>query len=186
MGPVTEEERLARAVARWQRMGRRPPEIEVPGPGQESVWDFPRPPRVEPVASPVRVELARVVVAETSAALRVLETAGAPVYCIPPGDVRLDLLAPSSRRSTCEWKGEAVYWHVTVGDDRREDAAWSYPHPFPKYGTLRDYVAFYADRMDACYVGAERVRAQPGGFYGGWVPANLTGPFKGEAGSEWW
>ncbi len=187
MGANPEEEaRLARAVARWQQTGRRPARIATPGPGQESVWDFPRPPRVEPVAQRVWVTFAGEILADTRRALRVVETAGAPVYCMPPADVRMDCVTRSAHRSGCEWKGEAVYWHVTVGSRTAADAAWSYPEPFPTYASLRDYVAFYPAQMDACFVGEQRVTPQPGGYYGGWVTANLVGPIKGEPGSEHW
>lgn len=183
---AAEQERLAREVARWQERGRRPPAIVAPGPGQESVWDFPRPPRLESVPERIAVAFAGRTVAETTRGVRVVETAGAPVYYFPPADVELGCLRPSRRASDCEWKGRAAYWHVTVGDRTAEDAAWSYPAPFPSYAALRDYVAFFAGRMDACHVGTEQVTPQPGEVYGGWVTGSLTGPIKGEPGSELW
>ena len=164
----------------------RPVEIQVPGPGQESVWDYPRPPRVEPVARRIRVEFGGIVLAETDAAFRVLETASPPVYYLPPADVRTEYLEPSPRSTICEWKGLANYRSVRVGERFAEDAAWSYPQPNPGYEAIRDYLAFYAGKMDACTVGGVRVTPQPGRFYGGWVTPDIVGPFKGEPGTEMW
>jgi uncharacterized protein (DUF427 family) len=164
----------------------RPVEIQVPGPGQESVWDYPRPPRVEPVARRIRVEFGGIVLAETDAAFRVLETASPPVYYLPPADVRTEYLEPSPRSTVCEWKGVANYRSVRVGDRFVEDVAWSYPEPNPGYEAICDYLAFYAGKMDACYVGGVRVTPQPGRFYGGWITPDVVGPFKGEPGTEMW
>lgn len=164
----------------------RPAHAQRPGPGQESVWDYPRPPRVERAVKPVRVEFAGTTVAETVRALRVCETASPPAYYIPLEDVRRELLEPSSRTSLCEWKGVAKYWSVRVGPRVAEDAGWSYPMPLEGFGAIKDHVAFFAGRVDACYVGEEQVRPQPGGFYGGWITAELVGPFKGEPGTEGW
>jgi uncharacterized protein (DUF427 family) len=173
--------------AKWRNFPRvRPDGIVAPGSGQESVWDYPRPPRVEPAERPVRVEFGGRILAETARALRVCETSSPPVYYIPPADVLLDCLEPSTRTSFCEWKGVASYWSVRVGDRLAKDAAWSYPTPDPGYEAIRDYLAFYPRRMDACYVGADRVEPQPGFYYGGWVTPNLVGPFKGVPGSEAW
>ena len=159
---------------------------QIPGPGQESVWDYPRPPRVEPVPERLRVVVGGQVLAETTGGLRVLETAGAPVYYFPPDDVRLDRLEPSANRSFCEWKGRAVYLSF-VGPTRRiEDVAWSYPAPSPGYEAIAGYLAFYAGRVDEAWVGDERATPQPGGFYGGWVTSRIVGPIKGEPGSFGW
>lgn len=164
----------------------KPKRIE-PGPGQESVWEYPRPPRVEPTPKLVRVLFNGQLVAETRRALRVLETAGAPVFYIPPEDVRREFLAPSSGRgSFCEWKSQAQYMDVTVGVRRAVRAAWTYPNPTPGYQAIRDYLAFYAGKMDECTVDGEVVRPQPGGFYGGWVTDGIVGPIKGEPGTESW
>jgi uncharacterized protein (DUF427 family) len=158
-----------------------------PGPGQESVWDYPRPPRVQPVPERLRVVVDGETVAETSRGLRVLETAGAPVYYVPPGDVRLDLLRPGPRRSVCEWKGEAGYWTYDAGRGRRiEDVAWSYQDPKPGYEAIAGHLAFYAGRVDEAWVGDEQATPQPGRFYGGWVTARIVGPIKGEPGSFGW
>ena len=167
-------------------MRKRPSQIEPVEPGQESVWDYPRPPRVEPYRRSVRIEFNGVTIADTARALRVLETSGAPVYYISPDDVHLEFLVPGAKRTICEWKGEAAYWSVSVGGHVAENAAWSYPQPIADYEAIRDYLAFYAGKMDACYVGDERVVPQPGDFYGGWVTSNVVGPFKGEPGSEAW
>jgi uncharacterized protein (DUF427 family) len=168
-----------------------PPDMQPvpiePGPGQESVWDYPRPPRVEAVPERLRVVVDGETIADTTAAYRVLETAGAPVYYIPRLDVRMDRLRPSARRTTCEWKGEATY-HAYVGPDGREiaDVAWSYQRPNPGYEAIAGYLAFYAGRVDEAWVGEERATPQPGGFYGGWVTSRIVGPIKGEPGSFGW
>jgi uncharacterized protein (DUF427 family) len=164
-----------------------PADRVVPGPGQESVWDYPRPPRVEAVAERLRVVVDGETVAETSRGMRVLETAGAPVYYFPPEDVRRDRLVASPHRSFCEWKGEATYHSYDGPGGRRiEDVAWSYPNPSPGYEAIGDYLAFYAGRVDEAWVGDERATPQPGGFYGGWVTSRIVGPIKGEPGSDGW
>jgi uncharacterized protein (DUF427 family) len=164
----------------------RPPRIE-PGPGEESVWDYPRPPRVEAVPERVRVVVAGVEIANTTRGLRVLETAGAPVYYVPPADVRADLLVPIDRTTTCEWKGDARYWTIHVPGDRdRTSAAWSYPAPLPGFEAIRDHLAFYAWAVDEAWVGEERATPQPGHFYGGWMTSRIVGPVKGEPGSSGW
>ena len=164
----------------------RPTSIVPPAPGQVSVWDFPRPPRVEPVPQRVRVELGGQVIADSLAALRVCETSSPPAYYIPRADILPGSLEPSERTSFCEWKGVATYWTVVGGGRRVKDAAWSYPKPDPGYEAIKDYVAFYPRRMDACWVGERRVQPQPGFYYGGWITPELVGPFKGTPGSEAW
>jgi uncharacterized protein (DUF427 family) len=157
-----------------------------PGAGQESVWDYPRPPRVAPDDRTVRVVFNGVTVAESSRAIRVLETAGAPVWYLPPDDVRMDLLEPIDRRTVCEWKGDASYFDLRVGDRVARSAAWTYRRPRPGYESITDHVAFYAGRVDAAFVGAERATPQPGDFYGGWITSDVVGPFKGEPGTGGW
>lgn len=181
MDDLASERRRWRALAR-----RRPSEIPRPGPGQVSVWDFPRPPRVEPVADEVTVDCAGVRVAASRRALRVCETASPPSYYLPHGDVRMELLQASERSTFCEWKGISRYWDVRVGEQVSRDAAWSYPEPDPAYAALRDHLAFHAGRVDRCAVGGVVVVAQPGEYYGGWITPELLGPFKGEPGSEGW
>jgi uncharacterized protein (DUF427 family) len=163
-----------------------PIEREIPGPGQESVWDYPRPPRVEPVPERVRAIVDGLVIADSTKALRVLETAGAPVYYVPPEDVRLDLLRPSPHHSVCEWKGQATYYTLAGPTREIPNIGWSYPEPKPGYEALRDHVAFYAWALDEAWVGEERATPQPGRFYGGWVTSRVVGPFKGGPGSAGW
>ncbi|MEO5964531.1 MAG: DUF427 domain-containing protein [Candidatus Limnocylindrales bacterium] len=158
----------------------------LPGPGEESVWDYPRPPRVEAVPERIRVLVGGIVVADSSRALRVLETAGAPVYYVPREDVIEAAVLPSGGRSQCEWKGAASYWAIDAGGRRIEDAAWSYEHPQPGFEPIRGHLAFYVSKVDEAWVGDERATPQPGGFYGGWVTSRITGPIKGEPGSGGW
>jgi uncharacterized protein (DUF427 family) len=172
---------------KWRNFPRqRPANIVKPGPGQESVWDYPRPPRVEPVKLPVRVVFAGRTIADTTRALRVCETSSPPCYYVPPDDIALELLNPSERTSFCEWKGVASYRTVRVSDRVAKDAAWVYKDPDVGYEAIRDHVAFYPRRMDVCWVGEHRVEPQPGFYYGGWVTPELVGPFKGVPGSESW
>ena len=155
-------------------------------PGQESVWDYPRPPRVEPTSKHVKVIFNGVVIADTRRALRVLETSHPPVYYIPPQDLRREYLRPTRRRTYCEFKGSAHYFTLAVGDKYAENAAWTYPEPSPPYAALKDYVAFILSGMDACYIDDEPVTPQPGDFYGGWITHDIVGPFKGEPGTHDW
>jgi uncharacterized protein (DUF427 family) len=127
-----------------------------------------------------------VTIADTVQAWRVLETSHPPVYYVPPGDVRRELLVASARASFCEWKGGAAYWSVVVGGRQARDAAYSYPTPSVAFGAIRDFLAFYAAPMDACFVGGERVTPQAGGFYGGWITSDIVGPFKGGPGTNGW
>lgn len=157
-----------------------------PGPGQESVWDYPRPPRVELTESHIQVVFNGVVVADTHAAQRVLETSHPPVYYIPPQDVRSEFLITEPGASWCEWKGQAHYLTVKVGDRWAERAAWSFVRPRPDYDAIRRHIAFYAGLMDRCTVDGEVVRPQPGPFYGGWITDQIVGPFKGEEGTWNW
>ena len=157
-----------------------------PGPGQESVWDYPRPPRCEACSERIEVVVDGETIAESSRTKRVLETSHPPVYYIPPEDVRIEFLEPTQRQSWCEWKGKARYFDVVVGDRRIENAAWAYPTPTPAFEPICDHLAFYPHLMDACLVGDLQVEAQAGGFYGGWVTSNIVGPFKGEPGTGGW
>ncbi len=157
-----------------------------PGPGQESVWDYPRPPRVEPSNKTIRVIFNGETIAETTRALRVLETSHPPVYYIPQADIRMAYLSPTTRSTYCEFKGAASYWTIKVGDKTEVNAAWSYASPRPGFDPLKDYIAFYPGRMDACYVNEEQVIAQPGDFYGGWITSEIVGPFKGGPGTRGW
>ena len=164
---------------------RRPTPV-APAPGQESVWDYPRPPRVERVPERVTIRLGGALIADTRDAVRVLETSHPPVYYLPIADFVDGALADSPGSSFCEFKGAARYFDVRSGGIVREAAAWNYPNPSPGFETLVDRVAVYAQHMDECTVGAEVVAPQPGGFYGGWVTSSVVGPFKGVPGSMGW
>lgn len=155
-------------------------------PGQESVWDYPRPPRLEAVSKHIQIILNGIAIADTQSAQRVLETSHPPVYYIPPADIRMEYLVPSDRTTFCEWKGQGAYYHVVVGDKQLLDVAWYYPTPTAAFATLKDHVAFYPRPMDACYIDGEKVQPQTGEFYGGWITSDIVGPFKGEPGSWGW
>lgn len=177
---------LARARAQWKHRGAtRPPWAVVPQPGQESVWDYPRPPRLEPDSRLVRVAHQGVTIAETRAAFRVLETASPPTFYIPPDDVDFRALVRSAGGSHCEWKGAAGYWALRSDRSFSAQVGWSYDAPYPEFDAIRGYLSFYPAKLD-CYVGGERALPQPGGFYGGWVTPEIVGPFKGEPGTGGW
>jgi uncharacterized protein (DUF427 family) len=165
-------------------MGRMRPPLRrvVPQPGQESVWDYPRPPRVEAVSARIVIRLDGTVIADTTDAVRVLETSHPPVYYLPRSAFTPGTLTPSPGASMCEFKGRAGY--LSVGT--RDGAAWFYPTPMPGYEPLIDRVAVYPSAMDSCEVDGERVIAQEGDFYGGWITSNIVGPFKGAAGTLGW
>lgn len=167
-------------------MSERPQRIE-PGPGQESVWDYPRPPAVVPSTDHVRVVHGGVVVADTRAAVRVLETSQPPAYYLPLADVRADLLRRTDTRTVCEWKGVATYWTLVLPDGREVvDVAWSYEQPTDRFAPIAGHLAFYAQRVDECWVDDERVAPNPGSFYGGWITSRIVGPFKGSPGTSAW
>lgn len=157
-----------------------------PGPGQESVWDYPRPPRLEDATRRVRVIFNSVTIADSRRAKRVLETSHPPVYYIPPEDIKMEYLSTVGRTSYCEWKGQARYYSVTVGEKRVDAAAWFYPEPTPGFAGIENYVAFYPGKMDACYLDDELVQPQEGNFYGGWITSDIIGPFKGSPGTVGW
>lgn len=157
-----------------------------PGPGQESVWGYPRPPKVEDSNRHIQVWLNGVLVAETRRAKRVLETSHPPTWYIPPEDVRLEHFRENDEGSWCEWKGLTHYYDVEVNGVSVPSAAWFYEQPTRMFDELKGYVAFYPQLMEACYVDGERVTAQPGGFYGGWITGDVVGPFKGGPGTELW
>jgi uncharacterized protein (DUF427 family) len=152
----------------------------------ESVWDYPRPPRVEATSRRVRVLFDGEVIADTVRALRVLETSHPPVYYVPFEDVRRGFLLPGERRSFCEFKGRADYYAVAHDGRVSKDAAWSYPQPLPGYEQLAGHLAFYPGRVDACFLDDEQVEPQPGDFYGGWITGDIAGPFKGGPGTAGW
>lgn len=161
------------------------PEPKKPGPDQESVWDYPRPPRLEQSDQHVKVVFEGQVIAETRRSVRILETSHAPSYYIPPEDIRFEHLQQRDRTTWCEWKGQAHYYDVKVGEELAAHAAWAYPAPTSPYEQIQDYLSFYPSRVE-CYVEGELAESQPGGFYGGWVTSQVAGPFKGEPGTGHW
>jgi len=174
------------AREQWAWRGQaRPPFAVKPGPDQESVWDYPRPPAVSPDPREVVVRWGDLEVARTRRALRVLETSHPPSFYLPWDDVAKSLLYPAPGASFCEWKGPARYWTLVDGDRRLAGVAWSYPQPLSGAEALAGCVAFYAGVLD-CRVEGAAVRPQPGGFYGGWITPELVGPFKGEPSSQGW
>jgi uncharacterized protein (DUF427 family) len=156
------------------------------GPGQESVWDYPRPPRVEPERRIVRIVLGGVTIATSDRALRVLETSHPPGIYLPPEAFIEGSFRPNPHRTVYEWKGHAEYWDLCGGEATRVAAAWSYPEPRPGFEAIEGYLSTYPGRVDACYLGDELVRPQEGSFYGGWITDEIVGPFKGAAGTIGW
>jgi len=150
------------------------------------VWEYPRPPRLEETDRRVEVIFGGVTLACTRRARRVLERSHPPVYYIPTEDIGMEHLAPSDATSFCEWKGRARYYDVAGGGRAEERAAWFYPQPTPRFRELTGYVAFYPSKMDACWVDGDKVEAQPGDFYGGWITPDIVGPFKGGPGTQGW
>ncbi len=153
---------------------------------QESVWDYPRPPRVEPVEQLIEIYTQGICLARTQGAYRVLETSHPPVYYLPPADIQMQYLRRTFRTSFCEWKGYAHYYDLHLGDQVVREVAWGYSQPTAAFQVIQDYLAFYAQKLERCLVAGEVVTPQPGGFYGGWITANLVGPFKGQPGSWGW
>jgi len=173
--PVTEREKLMAFSRRIE-----------PGPAQESVWDYPRPPRLEPSSALIRVEFSGVLIASTTSAWRVLETSQPPTYYLPRSDISSDVLREAAGQSFCEWKGVASYLDIVVGSAASASAAWYYPNPNLEFAPLKDHVAFYPRRVDSCWVGEELVEQNDGDFYGGWITSQVVGPFKGGAGTSGW
>ena len=159
---------------------------EPVAPGQENVWSFPRPAIAKPTRAHVVIEHAGTIVADTRASIRTLETSHPPSYYISREDIAPGVLRRAHGTTVCEWKGEAVYWDVVIGDIVLPRVGWSYPRPTPDFAALRDYVAFYAAPFDRCSVDGDTVVPQPGAFYGGWITPDLAGPFKGIPGSMGW
>lgn len=157
-----------------------------PSPDQESVWDYPRPPRVEACHSFLQILISGTVLAETRASFRVLETSHPPVYYFPPDSVRLDLLTATPDRSFCEWKGEATYYSLELSDRSVPNIAWSYRSPTSGFSAIARHLAFYPSKTDGCFVDGERVESQVGDFYGGWITKKIAGPFKGGPGTRGW
>ena len=156
------------------------------GPGQESVWSYPRPAIARPCAAHIVIEHAGTIIADTRASIRTLETSHPPSYYIPPADIAPGVLRRAQGSSFCEWKGAARYWDIVLDDIVLPRVGWSYPSPTPAFAMLRDHLAFYAAPFDRCSLDGETVVPQPGAFYGGWITSNLAGPFKGIPGSMGW
>ena len=174
----------ARAQWRW-RGQQRPAFAPAPGPGQESVWDYPRPPAIVADRREVVIHWGKREIARTRRAIRVLETAHPPSFYLPWDDTARELFQVTPGSSLCEWKGRAQYWSLVDGPRRLERVAWNYSQPFAGAEALAECVALYPASL-ACTVDGEVVMPQPGGFYGGWITPELVGPFKGEAGSGGW
>jgi len=168
----------------WNHTGQQRPDFaDEPSAGQESVWDYPRPPALVPCEVLVQVNAGSLPIAQSTRAMRVLETASPPTVYIPPDDIHMDRLKRADGLSICEWKGAAEYWALATTTG--EPVGWSYPRPQPAFAELGGWLCFYPGRID-CYLGGEKVRAQEGGFYGGWVTNNIAGPWKGQPGTGGW
>jgi uncharacterized protein (DUF427 family) len=177
---------LEKIRAGWTNTGLARPDFAIePQAGQESVWDYPRPPLLVPDPREVVVQAGGIEVARSVNALRLLETASPPTFYLPPGDVCKESFSPASGTSFCEWKGSATYWDVQLESVGSPQAAWSYAEPFGDFAGLAGYFSFYPSRVE-CFVAGERVRAQSGGFYGGWITDEVIGPFKGDPGTGGW
>jgi uncharacterized protein (DUF427 family) len=164
----------------------RPQRIE-PGPGQESVWDYPRPPAVRPGPERVMVEHAGLKIADSVSTLRICETSQPPAYYVPRAEIAMDLLVPTSTRTFCEWKGVASYWALHLPDGSVvDDVAWCYEEPTRGFESIAGRLAFYAQRLDRCSVDGEVVNPNEGSFYGGWITSKVVGPFKGGPGTWGW
>ncbi|MHA7872467.1 MAG: DUF427 domain-containing protein [Hyphococcus sp.] len=193
MSALPDKEKLLREVQPYRgNWAPRPAGLtpEPAGPDEESVWDYPRPPEVRPAKARARVVFAGETVADSDKALRIVETAGAPVYYFPPEDVIQAAFRETRQLSVCEWKGAAIYYDLVAGNARAAHAAFAYPDPLDDlgmgYARIAGWYAFYAGRVDACYVGDEKATPQPGGLYAGWVTQDIKGPIKGGPGTEHW
>jgi len=162
------------------------PTPEKPGPGQESVWDYPRPARLEPFSGRITVELGGAVIASTDRGWRVLETSHPPTYYLPRDSFAAGVLRDAPGESWCEWKGKARYFDLVSGTTVAPKAAWNYPEPTSEFEPIADAIAVMAGQVDRCAIDGETVVAQPGGFYGGWITSRVVGPFKGGPGSMGW
>lgn len=170
----------------WKYNGaERPPFAEVPGPGQESVWDYPRPPKLSKDNRAVEVKWRGQTIALTKASVRILETASPPTFYVPPEDVKRAFLSRAPGSSYCEWKGQATYWNVSIDSNTLEKAVWTYEDPNEPFREIAGYFCFYPGKLE-CYVDNISVKPQPGGFYGGWITPEIVGPVKGEPGTGGW
>ncbi len=180
-------DRVQQARSMWKNTGQtRPPFAIPPRDGQESVWDYPRPPAIVPDEREVVVSFRGIEIARTTRAVRICETASPPTFYLPAPDVAAVYLRRSDGQSFCEWKGQATYWSLALPEHPVQDnVGWSYAQPFPEFDAIRGYFSFYPAHVD-CYVDGHMVKPQPGGFYGGWITPEIVGPFKGEAGTAGW
>jgi uncharacterized protein (DUF427 family) len=170
----------------WEFTGRKRPSFaETRGPRQESVWDYPRPPKLIPDKRRVVVKFSQSIIADSTETYRVLETASPPTFYIPPKDVQIEMLLPFPGASICEWKGTARYWGLDISSPVGDAVGWSYPTAQFPYEPISGYFSFYPGRVE-CLVDNQRVRPQAGFFYGGWVTEEIVGPWKGESGTENW
>ncbi|MEX0844316.1 MAG: DUF427 domain-containing protein [Balneolaceae bacterium] len=165
----------------WEYHGQKRPEFAIkPNTGQESVWDYPRPPKLVPDDREILVIFANKIIAHTRNAIRILETSNPPEFYIPPSDINVKYLKKTTGESRCEWKGESIYWDVIVDEEVAKRGAWSYPKPSPDYNKIKSYLSFYPSKMD-CYVNGEHVKPQPGENYRGWITKEIVGPVRGES-----
>lgn len=170
----------------WKYRGQQRPDFATdPGPGQESVWDYPRPPALVPDTRRVIVRWQGQTVVDTQRSYRVLESASPPTFYFPPDSVNRELLAPDDGKSFCEWKGAARYFKLRRNGAELRNVAWCYPQPTAAFKPIAGWLAFYPQQLD-CEVGGMPVRAQAGNFYAGWITDDIVGPFKGEAGTTGW
>lgn len=173
----------------WKHRGQQRPDFALPTTDQqESIWDYPRPPAIVEDRRHIQVLLDYMPIAESFSTLRVLETASAPTFYIPAKDVNQSLLLPTRHSSHCEWKGTASYWGVAAAGNPgapQDNVAWSYTDPSEEFAAIAGWFAFYPDKL-TCLVDGEPVKAQEGGFYGGWITSEVVGPFKGKAGTGHW
>lgn len=178
--------RPVKPIPQWHHTGKtRPAFAQVPGPDQESVWDYPRPPVIVADAREVRVTFGGREIALSSRALRILETASPPTFYLPEDDIDMSLLMPVPGASWCEWKGDARYWGLKFDGAPTGAVGWDYPAPNAAFAAIVRHVSFYPALLE-CTVAGERVRPQAGGFYGGWMTDEIVGPVKGESGTAGW
>jgi uncharacterized protein (DUF427 family) len=170
----------------WQHTGTHRPEFALePGPGQESVWDYPRPPSIEAEQRLVEVKYKQTLIARSNQIYRVLETASPPTFYLPPEDIDFQYLKENTSSSFCEWKGQASYFDLQHENGLIQNVAWCYRNPLPRFVLIKDYVCFYPSRLD-CFVDGAKVKPQTSDYYGGWITPEIVGPFKGDPGTETW
>lgn len=162
------------------------PVPDKPRPGQESVWDYPRPPRLEQFAGSITVELGGQLIATTDRGWRVLETSHPPTYYLPRSCFDVDVVRLTAGSSWCEWKGQASYFDLVTPAVVAPRAAWTYTSPTPEFSEIAGAIAVMPALVDRCTVNGEEVVPQPGGFYAGWITSWIAGPFKGVPGSTGW